>query len=1501
MRNRLPPFLKAGYLTAMLYLAILLLTTSCSQPEEFVLESKGELRLPTIEQLEVDLPRGMVTVGLMDTKTLLTASDLRRMRQLKDGKKSDASPTRFVEINEGNITTTSTWALNPFTLGVDPDLEGEDGPQEDGAATQGSCTQPDNLPNLNSGVPPNGRVPSPWCFSHAIQLALKRIVSEYSTTITIITSQAHFFNDTEEGVVSEFVQPAADIQGGELPGLKVSFFYECVDAVHCGASVESVPLANRDYRYVMTFQPLHPKPHFDETIGRIEWTMFGDGSMSGKLIVGSGLMSPSTISQSLQVIYEFSSDAEGNSKQFTMRYHGEKPSGEVDEFVNDPMLVRLERRSFDDGRAPVWIAQGKVRYSMFFDNPSGGGYNYTAPFSTSMLFTVVAEDELVGGRAMYNAVLTDFAGALPKPEELANDSSLTTRCAHETSPLQNYHVWAAYKCIAELLYNELYFSTSVNGDASQSVALGSLTRRIAESEAALDRSQNMLGADGMPGYHRTVPRSIAEQNEDLAQALDIDSSADSRWVITGSADGTLAVFDMDTPEPLGETAEEIGRTAFCTPHGQMADGSTAISGVSLSNDSTHILTVGVDGYVQLVNREDCGVVASTYIGDPDCVAESSFYEYRMEAQGARRHLSRVEFIPNSNNEFYTVSPGVGKAVLNRWEIVANAMPTPEYPYPYAFDNFGRMELTDMAERESGVVSQVCMGAKHLDISHDFEHRYFDDSLGDDVTVEFAVGRYALVSLHDATARVWDSETNTVLTLRHRGEAGGIHSVSTHAVFNKDASKIYSGVWQGERPGFFVWDGITSYLGLEGGIERLPDEEQFMAPYIVRAEWEEQVREAPPSYLVFSKDYKRLLYLQGPVNRSSAGWGNQLSSFAVPEGGLRLEGYFWDRNFYLVDGRAYSRVPYTTEIQALGHRDHVMVSVGRANDSRWPGEAYLKFNNIQTMRTTDLFWPRPFIEHARQVTRTDFSEDGGRLLTAGEDGLAVMWRYATGTMITRYAGHDPDYTEAPLYRGVRSAVFVDQDRKVLTAGYDKTARLWDDEGNLLYTFKHPDHPEVERQNVVHVAQADPGFNEIVTGARDGVLRFWQLPAANFDGDMNCQERELRQMSDGLGNPLFDEESGEPIMAMLPPPDLVCTHDREFVRQQDLQTLSAHDDEIRYVAVSPDGMYVVSVGADSYARVWNFATGDLVAEYYYTAHLVNHRDEPYEDPAAISYVEFSPLGDRLVIATMHGDAVVLRVSSLLSGDVENAEVVRVTDSQRQAYNTAVFSRNAGSTLLFTNTFSAGGNRYPIDIWDIDEDGVMRDSTISEGFGTRLIQFRDDGEVQNRRVMRGVSVNPVSFAADDPYSLRFAAGFPGTRNTPDPSMWDHDGTWINKRTEEALKRGRWALSSDRVNPYYLEPAVSHDMCYMRENDEVLCAQFCEPCEMSCSMLEEGCSYYKSVSTMEVEHAGVDSGVDLSNQGVSDTYNNLKRVLDDVQNSDEAYYFEDFESEEILPIEVR
>jgi WD40 repeat protein len=87
-----------------------------------------------------------------------------------------------------------------------------------------------------------------------------------------------------------------------------------------------------------------------------------------------------------------------------------------------------------------------------------------------------------------------------------------------------------------------------------------------------------------------------------------------------------------------------------------------------------------------------------------------------------------------------------------------------------------------------------------------------------------------------------------------------------------------------------------------------------------------------------------------------------------------------------------------------------------------------------------------VRHDRPVHCAAFSRDGSRIVTAG-GGAVRVWGAATAKEIAVLRGHGGDsliepISGIPLSDFMRSAAFSRDGSRIVTASWDRTARIWD---------------------------------------------------------------------------------------------------------------------------------------------------------------------------------------------------------------------------------------------------------------------------------------------------------------------------------------------------------------------------------------------------------------------------------------------------------------------------
>jgi WD40 repeat protein len=203
-------------------------------------------------------------------------------------------------------------------------------------------------------------------------------------------------------------------------------------------------------------------------------------------------------------------------------------------------------------------------------------------------------------------------------------------------------------------------------------------------------------------------------------------------------------------------------------------------------------------------------------------------------------------------------------------------------------------------------------------------------------------------------------------------------------------------------------------------------------------------------------------------------------------------------------------------------------------------------------------------HTEWVRSVAYSPDGSRIVSASYDKTARIWDAATGLQLVELRGH----TER-----LRHAVFSPDGKRVVTASLDKSARVWDAATGreLLQLNGHTDR--------LRSAAYSPDGRLIVTAAADNTARIW-------DADTGRQVLILSGHTDLLTSASFSPDGQRVVTS---------SHDAT-ARVWDAKTgkeilqLKKHTGDVNWAEFSSDGSRIVTASTDKTARVWDAATGE-----------------------------------------------------------------------------------------------------------------------------------------------------------------------------------------------------------------------------------------------------------------------------------------------------------------------
>jgi WD40 repeat protein/serine/threonine protein kinase len=231
-------------------------------------------------------------------------------------------------------------------------------------------------------------------------------------------------------------------------------------------------------------------------------------------------------------------------------------------------------------------------------------------------------------------------------------------------------------------------------------------------------------------------------------------------------------------------------------------------------------------------------------------------------------------------------------------------------------------------------------------------------------------------------------------------------------------------------------------------------------------------------------------------------------------------------------------------------------------------------------------------HQDGLWLAEFSPDGARILTASWDKTAKLWDAVSGKLIASF-----DHQGS-----VWHAAFSPDGARILTASADKTAKLWDAaSGKLIASFAH--------QDSVYHAVFSPDGARILTASWDKTAKLWDAASAKLIASFAHQ--------DGLWHAAFSPDGARILTASADK-----TAKLWDVASAKLIGSFAHKGTVRWAAFSPDGARILTASWDSTAKLWDAVSGELIASFA-------HKD-------SIRRAAFSPEGTRILTASADNTA-------------------------------------------------------------------------------------------------------------------------------------------------------------------------------------------------------------------------------------------------------------------------
>ncbi len=220
-----------------------------------------------------------------------------------------------------------------------------------------------------------------------------------------------------------------------------------------------------------------------------------------------------------------------------------------------------------------------------------------------------------------------------------------------------------------------------------------------------------------------------------------------------------------------------------------------------------------------------------------------------------------------------------------------------------------------------------------------------------------------------------------------------------------------------------------------------------------------------------------------------------------------------------------------------------------------------------------------IGHTDKVYTAVFSPDEKRVLTASGDNTAKLWDVASGSLLRELKGHIGE---------VVSAIYSPDGKQILTASYDSTARLWNAAtGTFIRELRHNNSVtsavfSADGKNILTTVYSIYGTNQI------SMAVIWDAASGKTIHKINLEKNSSKSavfspdgktiLSSGDTTKLWDVTSGRLL--------------RRF----------RHEEFVKSAVFSEDGKQIATAGAYT-LRIWNGSSDAVHRKVIYNYEFVS----------------------------------------------------------------------------------------------------------------------------------------------------------------------------------------------------------------------------------------------------------------------------------------------------------
>ncbi len=438
----------------------------------------------------------------------------------------------------------------------------------------------------------------------------------------------------------------------------------------------------------------------------------------------------------------------------------------------------------------------------------------------------------------------------------------------------------------------------------------------------------------------------------------------------------------------------------------------------------------------------------------------------------------------------------------------------------------------------------------------------------------------------------------------------------------------------------------------------------------------------------------------------------LSLAVSPDGGVLAAGY--------EDGTVKSWNLITNEIIHSFHHAYYVGGIAITPD----GKTIVSACDDETLKVWDLSSKKEVFTltgHTSLVRSVVITPDGKQAISASADDDLKVWDLVTGKEILTLSGHSG---------WVADVAITPDGKRVVSASWDDTVKIWD------LSVAGGYHLDTPHGSSVHSLLASSDGQQIISAStEDGKIKVWNTMGSeilSFSAEKHFvseialfpDDQHLLTGSGTIMGPSGWKKSNNSLKIW------------DLATGTELLTLIGHSQEIRTIAISPDGKKILSGGRDNTVRLWDVATGKELFR------LSNHTK-------MINSVIFTPNGQKAISAS--GDETI-KVWNLESG--KELFTLFDDDWENGWVDTVILIPNSHKII------SSHNHNYEIlKIWDFETGEKLltltgKNDSVSSLLvtqdGKRAISGSRDGRISIWDLSLGEKLNTLSGHNSQIYSL-------------------------------------------------------------------------------------------------------------------------------------------------------